>query len=129
MRILHTSDWHLGKKLKTFDREDEQFTQVEHVCRLTEDHNVDVLLIAGDIFDVSPARAKQLPSLTRRLADMLKPRLEAGLHVVLLPGNHDDREHFRMMHALLNLDAQAQTRLHVVWTRMVFEINPTTPLF
>ena len=38
MRILHTSDWHLGKKLKAFDREDEQFTQVEHVCQLTEDH-------------------------------------------------------------------------------------------
>jgi exonuclease SbcD len=120
MRILHTSDWHLGKKLKGFDREDEQFTQVEHVCQLTEEHAVDVLLVAGDIFDT---RVRQLPTLTKRLADILKPRLEAGLHVVLLPGNHDDREHFHMMYALLNLDEQVQTRLHVVRTQMVFEIN------
>ena len=49
--------------------------QVEHICRLTEEHNVDVLLIAGDVFDT---RARQLPSLTGRLAEMLKPRLEAG---------------------------------------------------
>ena len=120
MRILHTSDWHLGKTLKGFDREDEQFAQVEHVCQLTEEHGVDVLLVAGDIFDT---RVRQLPTLTKRLADILKPRLEAGLHVVLLPGNHDDREHFHMMYALLNLDEQVQTRLHVVRTQMVFEIN------
>jgi exonuclease SbcD len=120
MRILHTSDWHLGKTLKTFAREDEQLAQVEHICQLTSEHDVDVMLVAGDIFD---ARSKQLPTLTKRLAEILKPRLEAGLHVILLPGNHDDREHFHMMYTLLNLDEEVQTRLYVVRTQMVFEIK------
>lgn len=120
MRILHTADWHLGKSLRGYKREDEQFDQVERVLGLTRERDVDVLLVAGDVFDTRP---KKLAGLTKRLADLLRPHLAGGLHVVLVPGNHDEREHFRMMRALLNLNEEATSRLHIVETKDVFTID------
>lgn len=127
MRILHTSDWHLGNKLyKVHDRTDELFSQVERICQLTEEHKADVLLVAGDIF------VRTSPELTKRLANVLAPYVRRGLHVILVPGNHDNREHFRMMQALLTLE-QGQSvdaeqlvvrhRVHVVQTCEIFTIN------
>ena len=101
VRLLHTADWHLGSRhgpLARFNTIDEQFKGVERVLDLAADQNADVLLVAGDVFDTTP---KHLPALTKRLAGLLEPRLRDGLHVVLLPGNHDDRDHFRMMEGLL----------------------------
>ncbi len=118
MRILHTADWHLGSRLGGYDRTDELFGQVEIVCRLAEEHAVDVLLVAGDVFE-----RRALPELTKHLADTLRPYVLRGLHVVLLPGNHDNREHFRMMRALLTLDQEGQGHVHVVQTREIFTID------
>lgn len=128
MRILHTSDWHLGNKLyKVHDRTDQLFSQAERICQLTEEHKADVLLVAGDIF------VRSSPELTKRLANVLAPYVRRGLHVILVPGNHDNREHFRMMQALLTLEQQGQSvdaerlvvrhRVHVVQTRDIFTIN------
>ncbi len=117
MRILHTSDWHLGNRLGTHDRTDELFSQVERICKLTEEHQADVLLVAGDIF------VRRAPELTKRLAKVLSPYVQRGLHVILVPGNHDDREHFRMMHALLTLEQGQSDRVHIVQTRDIFSIN------
>lgn len=108
VRLLHTADWHLGTRhgpLARFNTEDDQFAGVERVLDLAEAHDADVLLVAGDVFDATP---KQLPALTKRLVALLEPRLQAGLHVVLLPGNHDVREHFHMMRRLLALGDAAE---------------------
>ena len=120
MRILHTADWHLGSRLHGHDRTDELFSQVEHVCQLAEEHQVDVLLVVGDIFD---RRGRVLAELTKRLAHLLAPSVQRGMHVILVPGNHDDREHFRMMHALLTLEHGHSDRVHVVQTRKIFTID------
>lgn len=117
MKILHTADWHLGLRLGAHDLTDSQFAQVERLAQMCDDHKVDVLLVAGDVFE----RRTGLATLTKRLAAILKPRLERGLHVVLVPGNHDDREHFRMMRSLLNIEGAAG-RLRVVETRDNFEL-------
>jgi len=117
MRILHTSDWHLGNRLNVHDRTDELFNQIERICQLTEKHQVDVLLVAGDIF------VRRAPELTKRLAKVLSPYVQKGLHVILMPGNHDDREHFRMMHALLSLEQGDSDRVRVVQTREIFTIK------
>ncbi len=118
MRILHTSDWHLGAKLVGHDRTEELFDQVGRVCRLAEEHGADVLLVAGDVFD-----RRALPGLTNRLAGVLEPLVRQGTHVVLVPGNHDDREHFRMMSALLTLDRGRSERVHVVRTREILRVE------
>ncbi|MDW8289028.1 MAG: exonuclease sbcCD subunit D, partial [Flammeovirgaceae bacterium] len=45
MKILHTADWHLGKKLSSFDRIEEQRDVLEEICQRTEEENIDVVLI------------------------------------------------------------------------------------
>ena len=109
MRMLHTSDWHLGCDLHGHNRTDELFRQVERVCRIAKGNAVDVLLIAGDIFE----QRKRTHEVTKRLARTLTPYVQDGLHVVMMPGNHDHREHFRMMNALLSVEG-AKERVHVV---------------
>jgi DNA repair protein SbcD/Mre11 len=118
MRILHTSDWHLGHKIRgNHDYTDELFNQIERICQLTEKHEVDVLLVAGDIF------VRRAPELTKRLAKVLSPYVQRGLHIILLPGNHDDREHFRMMSALLSLEQGASDRVHIIETRCILRVK------
>lgn len=84
MRILHASDWHLGKTLEGRSRLPEQEAYLDEVVRLAAD--VDLVLIAGDVFDVysPPIDAERLYFETlARLGD-------AGRrHVVVIAGNHD----------------------------------------
>ena len=86
MRILHTADWHLGKKLDRFSRIDEQRLVLEEICRIADEEQVDVVLIAGDLFDhfTPPADAQQLFYRTVH-------RLSKGGRrpVVAIAGNHD----------------------------------------
>lgn len=89
MKILHTADWHLGKKLETFSRFDEQIAVLDEICQVADDQNVDVVLIAGDIFDAfnPPTDAEDLFYKTvKRLANDGK-RL-----VVAIAGNHDSAD-------------------------------------
>ena len=62
MRILHTADWHLGKNLEGHSRLDEQEEFLEDIIKIVNDEKVDLVIIAGDIYDTStpPARAEML---------------------------------------------------------------------
>ncbi|PIV04351.1 MAG: hypothetical protein CO013_00540 [Syntrophobacterales bacterium CG_4_8_14_3_um_filter_58_8] len=53
MRILHTSDWHIGRMLYGRDRYGEFEAFLDWLAVLTEEENIDVLLVAGDVFDNS----------------------------------------------------------------------------
>lgn len=123
LRIVHTADWHLGTRrgpFARFDATDDQFAAVEQILEIARDRNAGLLLVAGDVFDAQP---RDLPAITRRLANTLRPHLEAGLNVLLVPGNHDRREHFSMMHALLDLGDAAAGRLIVAEKSEVIEIQ------
>ena len=120
MKILHTSDLHLGSILHGIDRTDELFIQFQKVCDLAKQNEVDVLLIAGDVFE---KRGIALPGLTKKLADILAPRIREGMHVILVPGNHDNREHFNMMNALLSLEQGYSDKVHIVRTKEIFNIQ------
>jgi exonuclease SbcD len=84
MRLLHTSDWHLGRGLHGLDLHDAQVSVVQQVVAAVEQHQVDAVLIAGDIFDraVPPVAAVRLWS--RALRD-----LAAQVPVIVTSGNHD----------------------------------------
>lgn len=112
MRLLHTSDWHLGSRLHGHDRTDELFRQVERVCEIAKDKKVDVLLVAGDIFECRSRQSAH--EVTKRLSQIVSPHIRRGLRVVMIPGNHDDRTHFRMMRALLELEHGCCERVRVV---------------
>ncbi|ULT24545.1 metallophosphoesterase [Sphingobacterium sp. E70] len=49
MKILHTADWHLGKRLDSFSRMDEQLLVMEEIIQLADQQEVDLVLIAGDL--------------------------------------------------------------------------------
>ena len=51
MKILHTADWHLGKRLDNFSRLEEQKLVMDEIVQIADEQNVDLVLIAGDLFD------------------------------------------------------------------------------
>lgn len=86
MRILHTSDWHLGQKFISQSREAEQQMALDWLLEVIEKEQVDVLIVAGDIFDVNnpPVSAEEMyyHFLTRLKKTCCQ-------HVVITGGNHD----------------------------------------
>ncbi|WP_308872952.1 metallophosphoesterase family protein [Thiothrix subterranea] len=87
MRLLHTSDWHLGQVLHHFERTVEHADFLAWLLNILEQEQVDALLIAGDIFDNANPSAASQRQLYRFLSDA---RLRIPhLNIVLIAGNHD----------------------------------------
>lgn len=86
MKLLHTADWHLGKRLDDFQRIDEQRAVLHEICALAEREEVDAILLAGDLFDTfnPPTEAVDLfyQSLKRLTNNGRRP-------VIAIAGNHD----------------------------------------
>lgn len=94
MRILFSADWHLGYTLQganTISRLDDQIRQIRRIVEYIEEHDVDVLAIAGDVFE-SQDRGPALNA-ARRMVTALQGPLARGLKVVAIAGNHD-RDYF-----------------------------------
>lgn len=87
MRLLHTSDWHLGQTLHNFDRTHEHQRFLDWLLETIVAEQVDALLIAGDIFDNSNPSAASQRQLYRFLqqARAQSPQLD----IVIVAGNHD----------------------------------------
>ncbi|GAB3240768.1 exonuclease SbcCD subunit D [Kineosporia babensis] len=85
MKFLHTSDWHVGKQLKGRDRIDEQRAVLREIVGVAAAHEVDAVLISGDLYEnaVPSAAAQQLVVRT-----LLQLR-DLGCEVIALAGNHD----------------------------------------
>jgi len=86
MKILHTGDWHLGKKLDFFSRMEEQRSVLEEICNIADEELVDAVIVAGDLFDAfnPPVEAIDL------LYKTLKRLSNNGIRPVLaIAGNHD----------------------------------------
>jgi len=96
MRILHTSDWHIGKRLGRYDRMDEFREVLTEVERIADDRAVDLVLVSGDVWDrpVPP-----MDALALGLDTLL--RLAARRPVVVVAGNHDSPELFEALAPLL----------------------------
>ncbi|MDR3004167.1 MAG: exonuclease subunit SbcD [Acidovorax sp.] len=85
MRILHTSDWHLGQHFMGRSRQREHAALIDWLLEQVQLHAVDAVLIAGDIFDTGAP-----PSYARELYHQLIARLHGvGVALLLLGGNHD----------------------------------------
>ncbi|MFF7725025.1 exonuclease SbcCD subunit D [Streptomyces sp. NPDC008001] len=85
MRILHTSDWHLGRSFHRVNLLDAQRAFIGHLVRTVREQRVDVVLVAGDVYDraVPPLGAVALfDEALHRLADL-------GVPTVMISGNHD----------------------------------------
>ncbi len=85
MRILHTSDWHLGQHFMGKSRQAEHQALIDWLVLQVAEQAVDAVLVAGDIFDTGTP-----PSYARELYNQLVVRLHgAGVPLLLLGGNHD----------------------------------------
>lgn len=86
MKLLHTSDWHLGKRLEDFSRIEEQQLVLQEICEIAEREQVDAIIVAGDLYDTfnPPTEAVDLFYKTlKRLAD------NGRRPVIAIAGNHD----------------------------------------
>ena len=88
MRILHTSDWHLGRSFHREGMLGHQGAYVDHLLEVVERERVDLVVVAGDVYD------RALPQVDAvRLADEALARLAASrAQVVLTSGNHDSAQ-------------------------------------
>jgi len=92
MKILHTADWHLGDRLGRIDRTGDLRSAVERIALYCKQENVDVLLVAGDLFS-ELARPDALRESIRHWQEAFREFLESGGTILTLTGNHDN-EHF-----------------------------------
>jgi len=98
MRLLHTSDWHLGRSFHGTSLLEEQAQAMARIVELAKDGEVDAVLIAGDIYDraIPPAEAVQL------FNDTLAQLQLSGAAVIAIAGNHDSHVRVSVYDPLLS---------------------------
>jgi DNA repair protein SbcD/Mre11 len=99
MRILHTADWHIGKKLHGIDLADDLEHFFQWLAQLIKEERVDILLISGDVFDYSnPSNEAKT-----QYYQMLKRLIGLQCKVIVTGGNHDSPQELNAPKALLEL--------------------------
>jgi len=86
MKILHTSDWHLGKRLENFARIEEQRDFLLEIEQIADNNNVDAVIIAGDLFDTFSPPIDALELFYKSLKKISK---NGKRPVIAIAGNHD----------------------------------------
>jgi len=99
MLFLHTADWHVGKTLKGRDRLEEQRAVLAEVAALAEAHQVDAVLVAGDVYDLSAPSAAAQQVVVQALLRMRR----AGAEVIVIAGNHDHGPTFEAYRPLMGV--------------------------
>lgn len=89
IKILHTADWHLGKKLQEFSRIEEQQEVIEEIIQIADRENVDLVLLAGDIFDSFNPSHEAVELLYKALKRLSN---DGKRPVVAISGNHDSTQ-------------------------------------
>ena len=97
MRILHTSDWHLGRSFGDHRLLEQQALFIDWLVGLVRDEEIDLIAIAGDLYDrsVPPADAVEL------FHSALSQLLAAGADIAAIAGNHDSAERLGSIDGLL----------------------------
>jgi len=110
MRILHTSDWHIGRKFNEVDLLPDQAVFGDWLLSFVAREAIDVVLVSGDIFDQATPRADAV-----RLAGEIFDRLGAqGTKVAIISGNHDSAERLNFVAGIT-----AKAGLHIITERRV----------
>ena len=98
MRLLHTSDWHIGRSLHGADLLREQEAVLSGLADVVVTESVDVVVVAGDVYDRAVPSADATGVLDRVVGRLLR----AGAAVVLTPGNHDSARRLGTFSGLLS---------------------------
>ncbi len=99
MKLLHTSDWHVGKAIRGESRADEHRAVLAEIARIAALEEVDLVIVAGDLFDSSAPSAEAEKIVYRALLDLV----ETGAQVAVIAGNHDNPRRLEAVAPLLQL--------------------------
>ncbi|WP_337043032.1 metallophosphoesterase family protein [Emticicia sp. 17c] len=97
MKILHTADWHLGKRLDNYLRLDEQREVLQEICEIAERESVNAVIVAGDLFDNFNPSSEAMELLYSTLHRLSANGTRA---VIAIAGNHDSPERIEVPDAL-----------------------------
>lgn len=86
MKILHTADWHIGRKLNGFDLLEEQRHAFKQVVDIAQQEQVDAIVIAGDLYDRSVPATEAVEAFNQM---MIALNLDKKIPVLAISGNHD----------------------------------------
>lgn len=99
MKILHTADWHLGVTLRGRKRDEEQRAVLEEIAMIADDREVDLVIIAGDLFH----NAAPTPEAEETAYQALLRLARDERHLMLISGNHDSSHRLDAIRPLLKL--------------------------
>lgn len=106
MRILHTSDWHLGRIFHGVHLTEDQAYMLEQLIQLIKDRKPDVILVAGDIFDRSVPPVEAVNLLDDTLSKIL---MDYKIPTIMISGNHDSPDRVDFGSRLME-----ESKLHIV---------------
>ena len=106
MRILHTSDWHIGHRLYEQSRIEEHRQFLDWVLKTVQENAVDALLVAGDIFDTALPSSEATDLYYQFLFRLYR---DTHAHAVITAGNHDSPRHLAAPREFLRMG-----RIHVI---------------
>ncbi len=86
MKILHTADWHLGKRLDRFSRLEEQILVMDEIVQIADEQKIDLVLVAGDLFDNFNPGVEAVELFYKTLKRL---SLNGKRPVIAISGNHD----------------------------------------
>lgn len=96
MKLLHTSDWHIGQILNFhYDRQEEHQCFLDQLCRIVEQERPDVLIMSGDIYDKNTPGNSSMRFLSDNLLRICD--LAPDMPIVLTAGNHDSSSRIESM--------------------------------
>ncbi len=107
MKILHTADWHIGQLFHEFDRTYEHTRFLHWLVQTLRDENVDVLLISGDVFDLSNPSAASIKMFYTFLNHTVKDNPD--LQIIITAGNHDSASRMESPKPLLE-----SSNIHII---------------
>lgn len=123
MRILHTSDWHIGRSFHGHSTLDALRGVLDVLVGQVRDHDVDLVIVAGDVFDSAAPSAACYPL----LSDTLLALVAAGARVVVTSGNHDSAARLGFQSALLRDGITVVTDPRSVGTPLTID-DPAGPV-
>lgn len=98
MRILHTSDWHVGKKIRGYSRADEHRAVLAEITTIAAEASVDLILVAGDLFETSAPTAESELIVNQSLLGLAEVA-----PVMAIAGNHDNPRRLAAVEPLMRL--------------------------
>ena len=113
MKIIHTSDWHLGQNFFNYDRSDDHESMIRQLIDLVQTEEPDALVIAGDIFDVATPNTTVQKSFAESVVRIHDAR--PSMTIVCISGNHDSASRHEVH----------QTPWEALNVRMIGKVNMT----